>query len=101
MVFHRRNDGSFRKLQEFSVKFAAQSCRIFHKEHDFFQEVFIHDDGAAFFVSQFLHALKNHLFAFFRIDDEEVFSCYAFIVFHRRDFKITGSQETMAAADAP
>ena len=51
MVFHRRNDGSFRELEEFFIEFAAQGCRIFDEEDDFFQEVFVHHDSAAFFVS--------------------------------------------------
>ena len=69
VVLHRRDDGRFRQFQVIFIKFASEGCRIFDEVDDFFQEVVVHDDGAALFVSQLLQAVEDHLFADFRVDD--------------------------------
>ena len=56
MILHRRDDRRFRQLQVIFVKFAAQGRRIFDEENDFFQQIVVHDDRAAFFISQLLQS---------------------------------------------
>ena len=99
MVLHRRDDGRFRQFQVIFIKFPTKGCRIFDEVDDFFQEVVVHDDGTALFVSQLLQAVEDHLFADFRVDDEEVFLARFFVSCRAFDFEITRAQEAVAAAD--
>ena len=99
VVLHRRDDGRFRQFQVIFIKFPTKGCRIFDEVDDFFQEVVVHDDGTALFVSQLLQAVEDHLFADFRVDDEEVFLARFFVSCRAFDFEITRAQEAVAAAD--
>ena len=99
MVLHRRDDGGFRQFQVIFIKFPTKGCRIFDEVDDFFQEVVVHDDGTALFISQLLQAVEDHLLADFRVDDEEMFLARFFISCRAFDCKIASTQETMAAAD--
>ena len=99
VVLHRRDDGRFRQFQVVFIEFAAKGRRVFDEVDDFFQEVVVHDDGAALFISQFLQAFEDHLLADFRVDDEEMFLARFFIGCRAFDGEIAGTQEAVAAAD--
>ena len=99
MVLHRRDDGGLRQFQVIFIEFPTKGCRIFDEVDDFFQEVIVHNDGTALFVSQILQAIEDHLLADFRVDDEEMFFTRFFISCRAFDREIASAQETMAAAD--
>ena len=54
VVLHGRNDGGFGQFQIVFIEFPAKGRRIFDEVDDFFEEVVVHDDRTALFVSQFL-----------------------------------------------
>ena len=99
VVLHGRNDGGFGQFQIVFYRIPRKGRRIFDEVDDFFQEVVVHDDGAALFVSQFLQAFEDHLLADFRVDDEEMFLARFFIGCRAFDGEIAGTQEAVAAAD--